>query len=192
MNRMMAKYLSMASRCFGLLLLLALGACSSVRVEQLRGDLTQMPLEKGYSWLVPPLAGSQTDARGLLLDRVVRREVDRQLAARGFRRVDGTRANFIIDYRVNVASELVLADKPPPAYWNSQWDTNADTDFLPALDSYRQRGSLFLGFLAPANKQVRWAAKASVVVGKRASDSEVEEFLQRAVDKLLADLPVQL
>ncbi len=192
MNGIMAKSLQAVNRCLVVLLLLALGACSSVRVEQLRGDLAQMPLEKGYSWLVPPLAGSQTDARGLLLDRVVRREVEHQLAARGFRRVDGARANFIIDYRVNVASELVLADKPPPAYWNSQWDTNADTDFLPALDSYRQRGSLFLGFLAPANKQVRWAAKASVVVGKRASDTEVEEFLQTAVEKLLADLPARL
>lgn len=151
-------------------LLALVSACSSLRVASDWDHAYDFSPLQTYSWA----RTKESDAEGPLvfLDRRIRRAVDDELAARGYRPVESG-GDFLVLYTAKVRDRVDITQ------WGGRWWGNT------TVDRYQQ-GTLMLGVVDRTRDEIVWTGWAEGIVSE---DSPSEEKIRDAVAKILKDFP---
>jgi hypothetical protein len=161
----------LVARLGPLALVLALAsACSSLRVASDWDHAYDFTALRTYSWA----RTQESDAQGPLvfLDRRIRRAVDDELAARGYRPVESG-GDFLMLYTAKVR------DRVDVTRWGGRWWGST------TVDRYQQ-GTLMLGVVDRARDEIVWTGWAEGIVSE---ESPSEEDVREAVAKILKGFP---
>lgn len=139
-----------------LVVAVVLGACGvPVAVESDPGQ--RRPGWKTWSWLSrPPVA--QGDTTYAAIDARVRSSLERELAARGFRRVEREKPDFLITYYAAVEKPIRAESVAYAAGGPSQGRAGVD-----ASGAYPQ-GTLIVDVLDPRTGKLVWRGAGSKVI----------------------------
>lgn len=170
---------------FGLLLL-TLSGCTQIRVRSDFDPQTDFSKLQTYGWL--PDLQATTDPRldSKLLDRRVREAVDRQLAAKGYRKVDDDTASFRVAYHVYLQRQSQTVHEPVGPYTYRWWGGMG-----PTYTYQYDEGTLLVDVIDPQTNVLTWRGSATAIVDPRASVQERGERIDRAVASLLEKFPPQ-
>jgi hypothetical protein len=173
-------------------LVLALAGCASVHVTSDFDDTVDFSRLHAYVW-APQEKPADPVVADTLVENRIRNAVDRELAAKGYRRVDGAPPDFVVDF-ATAMRERVDYHSWPSWCWGHYhygygwgygyhgWHDRVD------VIQYVQ-GTLLVGMLDPTTNQLLWRGKATEIVDdKSGSEARIDE----AVKLLLADFPPQV
>ena len=179
------------------LLVLALAACSGIETRP--EDTTRFG-EKNYqyyTWRSEPLKnpGNSSD-RIYLMDPIVRREVDRNLRAKGYL-LDPARAQFSVDYlqapglRMGEKSEAATNITPYPTVLPNRQVDGAVVDNAHALGGVKETSNIAIQFNDVASKQEIWHVVVTKLVENvnEVDRKNLDATLTKAIAKGLNKLP---
>jgi hypothetical protein len=178
------------------MLALALGGCSGIET---RPEDTARFAEKNYqyyTWRSQPLKnpGNSND-RIYLMDPIVRREVDRNLQAKGYR-LDPSRAQFSVDYlqapglRMGEKSEAATNITPYPTVLPNRQVDGAVVDNAHALGGIKETSNIAIQFNDVTSKQEIWQVVITKLVenvnevDRKKLDTTLTKAIARGLDKL--------
>ena len=131
-----------------------------------------------YKWVV--IQGGMHPNQ--IVDAQIKQSIDSQLAAKGFTKADGDKADLLVAYQVAVDQEK---------QWNAygmgpgvRWGGMAT-----ATSSTISVGTLVLDFYDPAAKQLVWTGKATKTLDPSKSQEKNQKNLDKAMAKLLKNFP---
>lgn len=138
---------------------------------------------KTWAWL--PDDSIDRAAGDKALERI-KRAVERQLAAKGYSRVQRGEADFVVGYRVSVKTEIdvkKIADEygygGPQGYWTDVEEDRPQT---------YEKGTLVLDVVNPQGMRLIWRGTASARLEPADTPREGEKG-RRAVEALMAKFP---
>jgi hypothetical protein len=179
------------------LLSLALVACSGVET---RPEDTTSFTAKGYqyyTWRTEPLKnpGNSTDAI-YLMDPIVRREIDKNLQAKGYR-LDPERAQFSVDYlqapglRMGEKSEVASNITPYPTVNPNRQVDGAVVDNAHALGGVKETSNIAIQINDMADKQEIWQVIITKFVENvnQVDRKNLDRNLTQAISKGMDTLP---
>lgn len=133
---------------------------------------------KTYKWV----AESNTHPNQIV-DQQIKESVDQQLAAKGFTKIDGEKADLNVGYQVSVDQE-----KQWNAYGGGMgWRFGGGMETV--TSSTIQVGTLVLDVYDPAVKQLIWRGQATKTLNPSKNPEKNEENLNKAMAKLLKNFP---
>jgi hypothetical protein len=173
--------------------LVLLAACSpfNVRYDFDRG--AAFSAYHSYDWFPPDPKAKAGAAENPIMERRVRRIVEQELAARGFRHEAGGNPDFRVacypTYRERQVS--TYTDLGPP-WWGYGWGMRP-WGYYPAVGfqetrSYRE-GSIVLEIIDFNSNQLVWKGAAEGALSGLEDPQDAEEQVAAAVRKLLANFP---
>jgi Ca-activated chloride channel family protein len=175
-EKLMLRHVPRGEVAAALLLALALGGCSSLRIAADWDRDIDFHSYRSYKW-APIEAGEET--RGTdrtLLDKRVRSAVDRELTAKGYTRAEDGPTDMLLVYRAKVRDKIdVYADYGYPRRWGRGV----------SIYEYRE-GTLAILIVDPKLDQVIWQGWAQGVV---ADPERSDEKIREAVRKVLKRFP---
>ncbi len=149
-----------------------------------------------YDWLEPPVltepaAQESVDpfARNSLLDKRVRREVDRVLAARGYRRVTDGNSAFLVHYQVILENRTkIRSNSIGGGYYGGYYRHGyLGGGYSGGTYSYDYKeGTLILDVIDSRTERISWRGWA---VGTNREGYYTEELVAKAVGGVLAEFP---
>ena len=160
-----------------LLALSGLSACHRVTVQAERSLVATFGRYQNYAWATEPVSSpipGQLDAS--LIDRRIRADVDRELAAKGYVRASNASAGMLVDY------DLALGPNSPAPYADY---FRRRVPVVPTRAVTDEESTLVLEFV-DARTGV-WAFRASATNVARSGDSP--QRLDDAVRQMLESLP---
>ena len=180
------------------LLALPVGCASPIKVTHDFDPAADFSSYETYAWisqepLIAPKPGQSSDSYiSPLEDKRIRRAVNRELMARGYREVDDTSlADLVVSFTVGREEKLRVYDSPATGgvyvgrgyggYGYGGWYGGSSV----RVDQYTE-GTLALEFFDRQSKQALWVGLATKRI-TRSDDSE--EVIQRAVAAILEDFP---
>lgn len=165
-------------------LVLTLSGCSQIRVTSDFDPQANFARLQTYAWLpdLNPTNDPRLDTK--LLDSHVRAVVERELAAKGYRKVDGGTPSFHVAYHVYVHRETLPARNPVVGYSYSWWAARGAVN-PPQYDE----GSLLLDIVDPQTNALMWRGWASGTVQWKASPKERAARVDKGIADLLAKFP---
>ena len=170
--------------------IVALGGCATMNIATDWDPAVDFAKLETYDWIPEPEPGGPGDNDSLITDRV-HRAVDRELAAKGYRRQTSGTPDFLIGYYAAVESKLdvqVLNDyygyRPG---WGS-WDYGVGS-----RTHVREvhQGTLILDISNPHSAKLMWRGIPEAEVPPAASPQESEETISEAVRLVLERFPPQ-
>lgn len=181
-----------------LLLTLASAACSTIETQPADTAEFKALGYTYYKWRSQPLANSSRSADPLyIMDPIIRREVDSQLAGKGYI-LDEERAQFSVDYlqatglRMGVDSQDASGgiDPIPSARPSRQLD-QAMVDNAHALSGVQETNNIALQFNSVATRQEIWRVLITKIVENtnRMDKAALESGLSRGIQQGLRTLP---
>jgi hypothetical protein len=163
-----------------LTLLVATAGCSPLRVMSDWDREANFAKYQTYRWA--PTPKSQVETRGThfsLLDKRIRRAVDREMAAKGYSLRQSGRTDMLIVYRAKVRDKIDVYEH----YGYRRWGGAVD------VHQYRE-GTLTLLVIDPQmEEQVVWQGWAVGVIEERPEESE--QKINEAIAKVLERFPPQ-
>jgi hypothetical protein len=181
-----------------LLLLLLAGGCSSLRVKTDFDPEVDFSAYRTFAWQEPPLREATKDspldelvdpfARNSLLDKRVRKMVERELIGRGYRLAVGAPPQFRINYHV------VLKDRTRVTSYGGMGGVNCwgrgpcyGDVWGGGVTSYDyQQGTFILDVIDPGSERIAWRGWA---VGTGREYDYDEKRIEAAVKQVLARFP---
>ncbi len=179
------------------LLSLALMACSGIetRPEDTAGFSAKN--YRYYTWRSEPLKnpGNSSD-QIYLMDPIVRREVDRNLKAKGYQ-LDPSRAQFSVDYlqapglRMGEKSEAASNITPYPTVLPNRQVDGAVVDNAHALGGVKETNNIAIQINDVASRQEVWQVIITKLVENvnEVDRQSLDKNLTRAISKGLDTLP---
>jgi hypothetical protein len=131
----------------------------------------------------PSPGSADTDpANSELVARRVRREIERVLVEKGYRKAPPEKADFLIGSQITTREKVDLYTYPSPYRWGP-WYNAYDT----VGTSYTE-GTLVIDAVDARTEEVVWHGWASKAVG---SDGGASQLASEAVDAILERFPAQ-
>jgi hypothetical protein len=166
----------------GMGLLLALLACAMTPAQDVTTNAmpgTNFSNYHTYKWVTIEGASHPNQ----IVDAQIRQAIDSQLAAKGFTKTDGDKADLYIDYQVSVTQER---------QWNAygmggglRWGGGMAT----AQASTINIGTLVLDMYDPSTKQLVWTGRATKTIDPSSNQEKNQKNLNNAMKKLLKNFP---
>jgi Domain of unknown function (DUF4136) len=163
----------------GVLLLAATAAyAQKVMVNYVPG--TDFSKYKTYRWVA--VEGAQKpDA---ILDSQITQAVEKVLASKGLKKVEGDEATLFIAYQLALGQQQQLYTYSTGGYgWRYGAGTSTTTSETITV------GAIVLHLYDPAKKELVWKGQASKTVDEGAKPEKRQKNLDKAMGKLLKDFP---
>lgn len=175
------------------LLLVAVGACGRITVRSHHEPGTGFSGLRTYSWVPDPkILSLHPLVRSTELDERIRSTVDRELAAKGYRKSDSEQGDFVVRYWASVAREMGSKKiRERPTYdgysvWRPWRPRGTNTHTY----SYDQKeGSLVIYILRSATGNPIWTGVAEAVLREKASQQERRQRLDSTIRRMLSKFP---
>jgi hypothetical protein len=178
-----------------------LASCSTVQVETNYDKEENFARFKTFRWVsAPPVNVGDPRVDDSVLQARVRMAVNRELEAKGLRRVDEGDADVLVNYHVTVEEKVTgqnVNDKygySPGTGWTQgerqgwSWGLGAyDAPSVPA--TYYEEGSVIIDLVDPATRRLVWRGSARTVLDLDSDDETRRQRLNDAVARLFADFP---
>lgn len=183
-----------------LILAISLAACSGIETRPADTQKFAAGNFTYYKWRTPPLANPTGSKDPLyLMDPMIRREVDKQLQAKGYVH-DATKAQFSVDYlqamglREGVPSQdasLISGVDPIPSARPNRQINQAMVDNAQALSGVQETSNIALQFNATATNEEVWRVVITKIVENtnEIDRSEMKEAIKRGIEQGLETLP---
>ena len=177
--------------------LLVTTGCSSLKVNVIRDPAIAIAPGSTWAWGPQPAEKrpDELDPRvnNSIIHERVRRAVDRVLGQKGFRQTDPNSADFLVAYRVGVkdARQVVTQTIPVgPNYWGGWgwgWGYYGPPPMVTSREITYTEGALMLDMMQRSTGKLAFRA-IGVDQDVTGADGS-EEQIQKAVEKLLQELP---
>lgn len=171
-----------------LLAALLAAACSQFSIKTNHDERVDFSRFKTYAWL-PLEEAAPADQRVLdrYIDTRIRKAVDRELGAKGYRPAASAAPDFLLNYRL--ATEVADSVKGDPgryfrgAYWGG-WP-GIETFYRESYDE----GSLFMAVIDGSSKQMVWLGAAQARLLPHISLEARAKRVDEAVHQILEGFP---
>lgn len=170
------------------------GGCSSIRVETQYDPDVEFRTYTNFGWLpVPKARTGDLRIDYAALDAVVRAEVNRKLAARGFKSTTDLEVDFWVVYHVAIRKKLEYSTLPigydySPAWGPGQWTDERHGNRGTYVRTFDE-GTLVLDIVDARTSRLAWRGSAKAAVDAARSRRQEEARLKRAVGKMLDRFP---
>jgi hypothetical protein len=199
-NRSKTSALNLIRACV-LLTSALLAGCSTVYVDSEYDKQTDFARLKSFRWTeTAPVSVGDPRVDDTVLQARVRTAVNRELEAKGLRRVDSGDADVLMNYHVTLEEKMTganLNDKygyTPGGGWTQgarqgwSWGIGAyDAPSVPA--TYYEEGSVIIDMVDPSTKRLLWRGSARTVVDLKSDDQTRRERLNEAIARLFEQYP---
>ena len=181
-----------------------LSACSTVQIDSEYDKQTDFTRLKTFGWVetTSPVAAGDPRIDDKVLQARVQVAVNRELEAKGLRRVDNGNADVLANYYVNI-EEKMTGERVNDKYGYSQgdgwtqgarqgwsWGLGAN-DAPSAPATYYEEGSIIIDLVDPASRHLIWRGSARTVV-ELDNDEEVRrQRLNEAIQRIFTQYPPQ-
>lgn len=172
-----------------LLIALAFSACSGMKVSTtaMPGAAQRLEGARTYAWL--PESEEGRARRSPLVQQFVMQAVDRELALKGYRRVDfSADPGFVVGWHTT-SREVTEID---PGYYYGPYGypygPYGGAWGPPSAHSYVE-GTLVLDVVDPSRDRIYWRGDAQANLGDNPSSKDAQEKINEAAKKLLAEFP---
>lgn len=137
-----------------------------------------------YKWVTIGPSG----APDVILDTQIKQSIDSQLAAKGFTKVDGDKADLLVRYQVGVSKEKE---------WNAtgigdvfRWPSmSTATGSATATSSTIEVGTLVLDMYDSTAKELVWTGHATKTINPSKDPQKNQRNIDKAMQKLLKGFP---
>ena len=189
-------------RCFlAIAIALIFSACSTVQVESEYDKQANFAALRTFRWVeAPPVAVGDPRIDDSVLQARVQAAVNRELEAKGLRRMDSGAVDLLVNYYVNVEEKMTgqnLNDKygyTQGTGWTQgarqgwSWGLGAyDAPSVPV--TYYEEGSVIIDMIDPRTKRLIWRGSARTVVDLDSDDETRRARLNDAIQRVLAEFP---
>ena len=175
---------------------LAVAGCSTLKVKTDYDPSVDFARYSTYAWLKPPMkddaSASPVDeltdpfARNSLLDKRVRNAVDKELAARGFRKGPEDSSSFRVSYYV-ILKDKTRVRSSPGAYYGGYYDRGYYGAGYGGVTSYDyQEGTLIVDVIDARSDSIAWRGWA---IGTNKEGFYSEKQVAKAAQKILEKFP---
>jgi hypothetical protein len=173
--------------------LLALSACSTVSVNYDYDRSARLDRLETYRWASGPRAeGRDPRVDNPLMVSRIREAVERELAAKGFRKTSGT-PDFYVAHHAAIESKIDVHTFPAaygPGFYGPHYGWGGWGGSYVDVYQYEE-GTLILDIFEAKTKKLVWRGTGSRVVDPQAGPEKRDERVADAVRKILADFPPQ-
>jgi Domain of unknown function (DUF4136) len=169
----------------GLALVLAFVACTLTPAQDVSYNAmpgTNFSKYHTYKWVA--IEGSSHPNQ--IVDSQIKQSIDSQLAAKGFTKTDGDKADLFVGYQVSVDQEK---------QWNAygmgggpRWGMMGG-GMATATSSSISVGTLVLDMYDPSTKQLVWTGRATKTLEPSNNQEKNQKNLDKAMQKLLKNFP---
>jgi hypothetical protein len=176
---------------FYLLIVVILGGCAGLRVNQDYEPGTDFSAYRTFGWksAVQPQAG---DIRidNPLLDGRMRKAVERALTGNGYREIDQASADFLVEYSLTIQPKIYS----PSLSIGTGFGIGSGGSFggfsigAPVGDSYEE-GVLVIDFYDAKTGLLIWRGSGASDLNWQSGPAEKAEEINTLVDKVLAQFP---
>ncbi len=132
-----------------------------------------------YRWFQPPKLNSRSPEGSALLDISIRKAVDEELLARGFREAKGSKPDFGVAYHFGVQEKVDVSTTEYRTWRGRLVDSRVD------VYPYKE-GTVVLDLIDAETKQLAWRGWATGIIDNPA---RVRENIDSIVGQILARFP---
>jgi hypothetical protein len=178
-------------RIFAVAAVIAAISCSTVRVETDYDPDADFGGLSTYAWMPhPPAVSNDPLLHNSLLDSRVRSSVDKEMAAKGIRKVSAAKASFLVNYYINL-EQKIRVDTIPVATYGYGYGVNRRYGGMAAETQVQQYevGTLILDIVDPKKSELLWRGSGSTRVGRANTPEDKQKKVDEAVTKMLAEFP---
>jgi hypothetical protein len=164
--------------------LLALAGCSAAAVRTEEAPSADVSDYRTYDWATPApvvIADEDRERDAAVLEWTIRDTVDRQLAAKGYRRADGTSPDFRVDFGIRLEEKTTDTFGEYIAYRELGGKQEMGSSFVFGYEE----GTVLLEASDARSSAVVWSGTARTVL----DDGQDVKKLEDAIVKLLASFP---
>lgn len=161
-----------------------LAGCTQIRVKSDFNPQADFSRLNTYAWLpgLNPTNDPRLDTK--LLDNRVRAAVDRELAAKGFRKVADDSASFYVAYHPYLMRGTQSVREPVGPYTYRWWG-----GWGPTYTYQFDEGTLAVDVIDPRANELMWRGAASATIDPRASPKTRGERVDQAIHSVLEKFP---
>jgi hypothetical protein len=163
-----------------------LAGCSNFYVKYDYDPHARFQAFKTYDWYAASTKG-KADSNNPIMDRRVRRIVEREMAAKGFRRQEAGAPDFLLTYYPVYRSRIVQSYTAMGPGWGRPWGYGVGSGFQ-EVHAFRE-GSMVLEVVDNKSNLMVWQAVADGALTGLDDPQDAEEQVTLAVRKMLARFP---
>lgn len=182
-------------------ILLFISGCSSIEVTSDYDPAVTFSEFQSYQWIadVPKKTGDPRIDNNSLLQNRVTTAVDRELALKGFQKVNSGNADFLVTYHVTLDKQTEIQTINTYNNYGSGWGWRYGRNYYPGPGFSRNetyvytydQGSLIIDIVKPASRELIWRGSATDEVNFSNSPEKKQQKINEAVEKLLEKFPPQ-
>lgn len=193
--------LSVKDLPLGMLVAVFMASCSAVQVDSNYDKSANFARFRTFRWVeAPPVGVGDPRVDDTVLQARVKMAVNRELEAKGLKRVDSGDADLLVNYFVTVEEKMTgenVNDKygySPGSNWSQgerqgwSWGLGAD-DTLSVPATYYEEGSVIIDMVDPTTKRLIWRGSARTVVDLDSDDETRRARLNEAVARVFEQYP---
>lgn len=178
-----------------------LAACSTVQIDSEYDKGTDFGRLKTFRWVeTPPVGVGDPRVDDTVLQARVQLAVNRELEAKGLRRVEGADSDILVNYFVTVEEKMTgenVNDKygySPGGSWTQGarqgWAWGLGADAAPSVPTtYYEEGSVIIDLIDPATRRLIWRGSARTVVDLDSDDEVRRQRLNDAIQRIFTQYP---
>lgn len=174
-----------AARLTALVLLAALVACASVRVQVDFDPEEDFSRLRAFAWLrdaPEPTGDHRID--NPLLDARIRAAVERELVAKGFARREGAAPDFYVTYHLSIEAKLDVRTVNR-VYRDRRWDVSVPETRVRQYD----QGTLVLDVADAVDEELVWRGAGTTRLRERPTPEQTTREVDAAVAAILKHFP---
>lgn len=176
------------------LLVIAISACSTIKVKSDKSSQHNFSNLKSFAWL----DGTNTPSEDVRINNKividsVRTAVEKNLSTKGFSKTEVEKADFLITW-FGAIEKKVKTQNIQHFYstygYGTLYHNAAKKGDAPGTEvTEYEEGSLIFDFFDPRDSSLLWRAVGRDKVGKGKTETEVRQNINRAVRHILRDFP---
>jgi len=172
-----------------ILLTFLTGCATSMQVQSSHNSSADFSNLKTYQWgKVAPLDVDKSRVDVSEVDARIRRTVDNELAAKGFKKVSSG-GDFLVTYHAALDTKVDITQQD--VYAADGMTSDAAWMGTEEVKTVIDKGSLVLDIVDPSSKKVIWRTSASKTVELDVSPAKKDARAKEAVQQMLANFPPQ-
>lgn len=178
-----------AQRLLGVVLIAALGGCSTMRVTSDTDPSAKFTGYKSYNWMAeaPKKTGDpRIDGNSILASRI-RSAVERQLAAKGYEKRSSGTPDFLVGYHASLEKKTSVRMLNDHYRYGPGWGWRYRGPQTYVYDY--DEGTLILDIVDPKTRKLLWRGSATDVVNPTASGEARQKKINKAVTRILEKFP---
>jgi len=178
-----------AQRLLGVVLIAALGGCSTMRVTSDTDPSAKFTGYKSYNWMAeaPKKTGDpRIDGNSILASRI-RSAVERQLAAKGYEKRSSGTPDFLVGYHASLEKKTSVRMLNEYYRYGPGWGRRYRGPQTYVYDY--DEGTLILDIVDPKTRKLLWRGSPTDVVNPTASEEARQKKINEAVTRILEKFP---